>query len=272
MILIYFFYHSNLESLSLIVNSEFNRLTDWLRANKLSVNIKKSNFIIFRPRQKRQTLDIKVYLSNKKIHQVNEAVFLGVVLDEHLTWLPHINNVTRKISKSIGIIYKASFCLPQQALKTLYYSLIYPYIQYCVSVWGSIYPTNLNRLIVLKKKFVRIIARKPHNAHTDLIFKDLEILKFNCVHRFHVSKMLFQLKNNVLPSAFSSIFLFNFQMHGYFTRTSMHFHIPKIKTNIKKFSICYQGPKIFNSLPTDIQFSNTLSSFSCKLHRFLLSQ
>ena len=80
-----FFSHSNLESLSLIVNSELNRLTDWFRANKLSVNIKKSNFMIFRPRQKRQTLDIKVYLSNYEIHQVNETVFLGVVLDEHFT-------------------------------------------------------------------------------------------------------------------------------------------------------------------------------------------
>ena len=80
-----FFSHSNLESLYLIVNGELNRLTDWFRANKLSVNIKKSNFMIFRPRQKRQTLDIKVYLSNYEIHQVNETVFLGVVLDEHLT-------------------------------------------------------------------------------------------------------------------------------------------------------------------------------------------
>ena len=107
-------------------NSEliYQRRTDWFTVNKLSDNIKQSNFMIFRPRQKRQTLDIKVYLSNQEIHLVNETVFLGVVLDEHLTWLPRINNVTRKISKSIGIIYKASFCLPQQALKTLYYSLV----------------------------------------------------------------------------------------------------------------------------------------------------
>ena len=78
---------------------------------------------------------------------------------------------------------------------------------------------------------------------------------------------------DVLRSAFSSIFLSNYQMHGYFTRTSKQFHIPKIRTNIKKFSICYQRPKIFtcNSLPTDIQFSNTLSSFSCKLYKFLFS-
>ena len=133
-------------------------------------------------------------------------------------------------------------------------------------------PNKFESFNCLQKKVVRIIARKNHDAHTDPIFKDLEILKFNCICRFHVSKMLFQLKNNVLTSAFSSIFLFNYQMHGYFTRTSKQFHIPKIRTNIKKFSICCKGPKIFNSLPTDIQFSNALSSFSCKQYKFPLSQ
>ena len=264
-----FFSHSNLEYLSLTVNTELNNLTDWFRAIKLSVNIEKSNFMIFRPRQKRQTLDIRICLSNQEIHQVKESVFLGVVLDEHLTWIPHINNITRKVSKAIGIMYKTSFCLPQKALKTLYYALVYPYIQYCVSVWGSTYPTNLNRLTVLQKKAVRIVASKPFDAHTDPIFKDLQILKFNCIYRFHISKILFQVKNNLLPQAFTSMFSLNNQLHCYYTRTSKQFHIPKLRTNIKKFSISYQGPKIFNSLPTDIQFSNTLSSFTRKLFTFL---
>ena len=103
--------------------------------------------------RKRQTLDgLKVCLCNDEINRVKEIVFLGVVIDEHLTWIPHISNVTRKISKAVGIMYKASFCLNKRALLTLYYSLVYPYLQYCVSVWGSTYHTNLHRLILLQKK------------------------------------------------------------------------------------------------------------------------
>ena len=98
---------------------------------------------MFRTRQKRQTLDgLKVCLCNNEINRAKEIVFLGVVIDEHLTWIPHISNVSRKISKAVGIMYKASFCLNKRALLTLYHSLVYPYLQYCVSVWGSTYHTN----------------------------------------------------------------------------------------------------------------------------------
>ena len=115
------------------------KLTQLCRANKLSINFKKSNFMIFRPRQRRQTLDISIQIDNNVIERVKESVFLGVILDEHLSWKLHLLSVCRKISKSIGIIYKSSFCLPKASLRSLYYSLVYPYLIYCVSVWGSTY-------------------------------------------------------------------------------------------------------------------------------------
>ena len=95
--------------------------------------------MVFRPRQRRQTLDISVQIDNNVIEQMKETVFLGVILNEHLSWKPHILSVSRKISKSIGIIYKSSFCLPKTSLCSLYYSLVYPYLTYCVLVGGSTY-------------------------------------------------------------------------------------------------------------------------------------
>ena len=86
-------------------------------------------------------------------------VFLGVILNENFSWKPlHTANVDRKISNSIGIIYKASFCLPSSSLLTLYYSLGYPYLVYCVSPWGSTYSSNLKRILLLQKKVVRNIS------------------------------------------------------------------------------------------------------------------
>ena len=115
-------------------------------ANKLSTNFKKSTFMVFKPRQKRQVFDINLKISQCAIKRVNETIFLGVILNENLTWKPHIAiNVARKISKSIGIIYKASFCFPTSSLCTLYYSLVYPDIQF-LHIRGSTYPSNLNRI------------------------------------------------------------------------------------------------------------------------------
>ena len=115
----------------------------------------------------RQTLDLAFNISNYSIDRVKEATFLGVILVEHLTWKSHIHNVARKVSKAIGIIYKSSFCVDSSSLRILYFSLIYPYSVYCVSVWASTYPSNLRRLITLQKWVIRIMSRSAFDAHTD---------------------------------------------------------------------------------------------------------
>ena len=117
-----------------------------------------------------------------------------MVLDEHLNWKTHISNVSRKISKSIGIIHKSRFCLGLSSVRILYNSLVYPYLIYCVSVWASTYPTNLNRVTILQKRLVRIIANKPFDAHTKPLFKELQILQFADIFLFQVGKFMYLFK------------------------------------------------------------------------------
>ena len=190
-------------------------------------------------------------------------VFLGVILDEHLTGIPHITNVARKVLKAVGVMYNASFCLSKQSLITLYYSLPYPYLQYCVSVWGSTYSSNLNHIFMLQKRAVRIIAKESFDAHNDPIFKNFKILKLNSIYLFqlHVGKLMFQFKSGLLPRTFDNKFQLNSQVHNYDTRSSKLFRIPKIRTNICKFSLRYQGPRFYNSLSSDIQSARTMASF-----------
>ena len=129
-----FFSHTDASYLMEVVNLELEKITYWFCTNKLSINVKKSNFIIFRPRQNRQTLDLAFSISNYSTDRFKEATFLGVILDEHLTWKSHIHNVAGKVSKAVGVTYKSSFCLDNSSLRILYVSLIYPYLFYCVSV------------------------------------------------------------------------------------------------------------------------------------------
>jgi hypothetical protein len=118
------FSHDDSSSMMNVLNTELLKLSEWFKANKVSINIKKSNYMIFKPRQKRQTLNLYLEINNHKINRVKEVVFLGVILDENMSWKPHISHVARKVSKSIGIIYKSSFCLSKSALRTLYFSKI----------------------------------------------------------------------------------------------------------------------------------------------------
>ena len=137
----------------------------------------------------------------------------------YLSWKPHISQVARKISKSIGIIHKASFSLSKSSLLKLYYSLVYPYLQYCLIVWGSTYATNLKRIVLLQKRIIRIINKETFNAHTDPLFAEVKILKFEKIYLYQLG-----------------------------TCHSDLYHIPFCGTNIRKFSVSYQAPKFFNTL------------------------
>ena len=104
-----FFSHRDQNYLVETINSEMNKLTEWFKSNKLLLNAKKSSFMSFQPRQKREILDFSITLNSTHINRVKEVVFLGVVLDEHVTWKPHISRIANKVSKAIGLLCKSRF-------------------------------------------------------------------------------------------------------------------------------------------------------------------
>ena len=217
--------------------------------------------MIFKPRQKNLDFDVRFEINNCPNERVKETIFLGVVLDEHLNWKAYTSNFSRKIAKSIGIIFKSRFCLSLSSLRTLYYSLVYPYLMYCVSVWASTYPTNLNR----------IISNQSFDAHTAPLFRELKILRFTDIFLFQLGKFMYLSKLGLLPEMFNGLFLTNNQMHSYNTRKSNAFHIFPCRTNLRRFAIRFQAPKFFNSLPDNIKNAVSISHFKTKLKASLLS-
>ena len=107
-------------------------------------------------------------------------------MNTYLGNLKYTKNVARKVPKSVGIIYKSSFWLNKTSLCTLYYSLVYPYLHYCVSVWGSTYQSNLKRLINLQKRVIRIVSRSFLDAHANRIFESFRILKFEDIIKLQI--------------------------------------------------------------------------------------
>ena len=109
-----------------MLNLEMDKLSIWFQANKLSLNLKKTKFMVFKPRQKRSICNIQISIDNQNIVEVKETNFLGVILDENFNWKAEISHVANKVAKSS----RCSFFLPKTSLRMLYYSLIYPYF-YC---------------------------------------------------------------------------------------------------------------------------------------------
>ena len=134
-----------------------DKLSIWFKANKPSLNLKKTKFMVFKPRQKRSICNIQISVGNQNIVKVKEANFLGVILDENLNWKSEISHVANKVAKSIGIISRCSFFLPKSSLRMLYYSLIYPYFYYCNIVWASTYKVISAALLSCKSALLELL-------------------------------------------------------------------------------------------------------------------
>ena len=121
---------------------------------------------------------MELHIGGQPIEKVEYTKFLGVILDHKITWKKHINYISSKIAKGIGIIKKVRKYLNSDTLISLYYSFIYPYLIYSNHVWGNTCKTIMNSLVLLQKKIIRIICGVRPREHTDPLFKRLKFL--NC--------------------------------------------------------------------------------------------
>ena len=146
--------HENLEILINQINCELIKVSEWLKINKLSLNVKKTHFINFHNRQKKIDIVPKINIDKNQIDQVRFTKFLGVLINENLTWSDHISAVLNKTSKNLGIIRKLSKTLPSDILLTLYNILIAPYLDYCNFAWSSRNTIECKKLFRVQKKSI----------------------------------------------------------------------------------------------------------------------
>ena len=210
---------NNLPQLIHDLQTELSTLVDWLNTNKLTINLAKTYFMIFhKSRHKETSNNLKLELNGKCIEEVQEIKFLGVVIDNDLSWQSHISYIKTKISKSLGVIYRAKKSFNKKALLNLYYAYVFPYYMYCVEIWGNAKESYLNPLIKLQKRSVRIITHSHYRSHTEPLFFKLDILPFGKLVQYRISLTMFKFHHGQVPDSISSIFQLNSDVHSYNTR------------------------------------------------------
>ena len=141
---------SNLIEMQNIINKELDKIVSWLECNKLSLNISKSHFIIFSC--KKVVTPITLFMKQAVLSQVKNTKFLGVIIDNRLSWKEHILYIKGKIARGAGILRKCKKIFNQKTLLNLYYSFIYPHLYYNIETWGSVCKTYIQCLVKLQKK------------------------------------------------------------------------------------------------------------------------
>ena len=242
---IFFCTGKDLPSLIDTVNSELTIIVSWLNANKKSLNIEKTSYMIFRSRNKKLDPGNDISINGCKIEQVQFTKYLGVIIDCNLTWKYHISYVCSKIFKNIGILIKSRKVFDTNSHLTLYYSFIYPYINYCVHLWGSTYDTYVNKIFLLQKKAMRIILGVNQRTHSEPFFSSLCVLSVSNVFMSNIGLLMYKYNHGLLPNILD-MFELNSTIHQYYTRQSNLLHVPSCRTELGKRCFRYKAVIIWN--------------------------
>jgi hypothetical protein len=260
---------SNLENLTSTANCELKKISDWFSANLLSLNIKKTNYLIF---GNKKISDLQILINNEMITRVHETKFLGVIIQSNLKWDSHISLIKNKISKSIGIMNKAKDLLSTQHLKILYQSLVEPYLNYCCIIWGSPNKTTAHEILhKLQKRAIRHITYAQFRTHTKPLFHKLNLLNIYDLCLVQTMTFIFKSTNSLLPIKYRNYFTTTKEMYSYSTRSSQasNLFIAQAKKSCRINTAIMRGPKLWNALPSYIRSSPSLGIFKRCLKKHL---
>jgi hypothetical protein len=261
----------NLNLLTAYVNAELQKISNWLRSNKMAINTAKTKYIIFRTRGKRiDPADCQLVYNDNEIgapedpNQIypitriyndgEEKSFklLGVFFDEYLSFDDHVSSLCVKISKSLFCLHRIKNFVTNSALKSLYYAMIHSHIAYCINIYGCASATVLNKLIVKQKEAIRVISLAKYRDHTIPLFKKLGILPLNELIRYSALRFMHKYKHNRLPFSFNETWSTNRARNpDVILRNADNFYIPAHNfATIKKHPF-FNFPKLWNEDSND---------------------
>src|ERR1043165_3670649 len=259
------------EALMETVNQDLTKINNWFNANKLTLNTDKTNFIIFKSHRKIKPLNWSLSLNSSPIAQVDSTKFLGVFIDQHLTWKTHIDYIALKIAKNIGILKRIAYLLPKDIKKSLYFTLIYPYLNYCNFIWASNYPSRLHKLTMLQNKAIKMIEGAESRASSYPIFTRLKLLNINQIRNYQIADLFYCFENELLPNLFANYFSKASSTHKHDTRAASLYRPIKTRTTLRSFTIKSLGPQVWNSIPSHIQKEKNRRQFKQLMKELLLA-
>ena len=236
--------HSKLPDLASETNTELGKMYKWFCENKLSLNIAKTNYILFGRYTHQQ--DAAIIINDVTIQRVQATTFLGVLTDESLNWKNHIKMVISKLSKVASVIYKVSHCIDHSSMRTLYCSLVLPHLMYCCEIWGNTYVTNIKCITLIHKRVIRLIHGASRWDHTNNLFYEYRILKFNDIVELKTIVFMFDAYHNVLSYDLQQLFVKPIPLYS--ARRTHQFIREKVRINMRAMFIPVLGVKLWNSL------------------------
>ena len=241
------------------MNYDMNLMQSWLSANKLTLNVKKTKYMLIGSQFKLSQInsDFTVKVNNTPLERVIKHKSLGVQIDESLNWRPHIHTISKKISAGIAILRRVSHFIPFDTRVNMYNALVMPYFNYCGAVWGNINKGLADKLQKLQNRAARILTFSNYDVRSSVLLDELGWERLEYVRLKQLAVTMYKIHNNLSPSYLRRIFT-NTNIHPQNLRNSeLNYYVPRPRTESAK-----GGPTVlWNKIPSKIRNLPTLNVF-----------
>ena len=262
----------NLLRLENEVNLELHKVFIWLASNKLTLNIGKSKFMFF-SNKKKNIRELNIKINEKKLDKCDSYKYLGVIFDKNLSWQPHVEYISGKISKACGALSKIRHSVDIETLKSVYYALVHSYLRYGIIAWGNATESVLKPLHSLINRIVRIMTFAPFRIGTGPIFDYLKFLNVTQIFLLETGKFVFKSKTNLLP--INTIVKY-FERPAVTHRHNLRNNRQSLTTpyvllsSSKKKSLYIKGTYMWRDMPESLKLSDSFNIYKRNLKLLIL--
>ena len=259
----------------------FVNICEWLKMNKLALNVLKTEFFIIGTSQRLNILDQTpettpyiISVDGCQIRRVKSVKYLGLIVDDTLTWDEHVDYISTKISKNIGIIKRVRTFLPQHSLLTLYRTLIGPYLRYCNTVWGQCSDTLKEKLQCLQNKVARtIVFQRYDEANHRNILNDFEWLNIRYLVDYDLGVLMYKTVNGHGPEICTESFHDISSLHDHASKSAVKgdLFVPRKTTSIAQQAVSVAGARLWKIVPSSLRNAQSIGIFKVKLKEHYLN-
>lgn len=228
------------------MNADLERITTFLKMMKLKLNVNKSKFMVFA--QRGDQYECEILFDGQKLERVNEIKYLGILIDDQLSFKPFADYVVKKIAKKISFLRRIRNKLTLDSSLLLFKVLVAPHYDFCSSILFLMNEQQLNQLQILQNRALRIVLKARRDTHVTTMLNRTNMLSIKQRINYNVILLIYKAVNHLLPEYLSSQLRYVSDLQPYVLRNNRNLRPPQLKTKIGQKSIFYKGVIMFNEL------------------------
>ena len=261
-----FMSHRNLTDLYASANSELRKIENWFSSNRLCLNVAKTSYQLYT--SKKVDIVPTLYISNTQIKREKVVKFLGVLVDESLTFKEYINHICKKVAVGIGFMFRSRDTLEEDQLNTLYNALVLPHLNYCSLIWSINFKTHLQRIFLLQKRAARVILGMQYLESVSRRFIEIGMKPISMLRDLKCMITVYKIKHGMLPTTVRSLLEWRIPNDRQpLLRHTGQLIVPFCKTVYKQHTFKAYAPKLFNNLSnlSEIHLDVPISTYKRKV-------